>query len=360
MAQSYESTELPASILFVLDRSGSMACNLPPLQDSAACEATAAPVDGTQKSKWQITVGALEQVFDSLLMKGSTANIGLSFFSNDNTCGVNSTPSVPLGAVTAAHVASLKTVLDGTIPSGGTPLVGATTLGYAYLHQEAGATPGCSEPCGAGGNRYVVLITDGTDSCPAPMRAQDAAECNAAGSCTNFLVKKEAPLAAQANIKTYVIGAPGSEPARGYLSELAFVGGTARSATCTHDPASAAGDCHFDMTTTQDFAGALASALGSVSGAALGCEFSVPKTNVVVTPGSVNVQYRSDKAAPECFSYDPAACTAGSNGWQFAKRSDGTDDLSRVVICGSACDRVRADPMARVDVILGCETIDLQ
>jgi hypothetical protein len=114
------------------------------------------------------------------------------------------------------------------------------------------------------------------------------------------------------------------------------------------------------MTTTQHLAGALASALGSVSGAALGCEFAVPKTNVVVTPGSVNVQYRSDKTAPECFSYDPAACTAGSNGWQFAKHSDGTNDLSRVVICGSACDRVRADPTARVDVILGCETIDLQ
>lgn len=360
MAQSYESTELPASILFVLDRSGSMACNPPPLQDSAACEANAAPVDGTQKSKWQITTAALEQVFDSLQSKGSTAHIGLSFFSNDNTCGVNSTPSVPLAPVTPAQVASLKSVLEGTIPSGGTPLVGATTLGYAYLHQEAGAAPGCSEPCGAVGNRYVVLITDGTDSCPMPTRAQDAAECNAAGSCTNFLVKKEAPLAAQANIKTYVIGAPGSEPARGYLSELAYVGGTARSASCVHDPNSSTGDCHFDMTTTQDFASALATALGSVSGAALGCEFAVPKTSSTVTPGSVNVQYRSDKSPAECFSYDPAPCTAGSNGWQFAKRSDGSDDLSRVVICGSACDRVRADAMARVDVILGCETINLQ
>ena len=360
MAQSYESSELPASILFVLDRSGSMACNPPPTQDSAACEANAVPVDPAQPSKWQITVRALEAVFDSLLSKKSTAQIGLSFFSNDNTCGVNSVPSVPLGAVTDAHVASLKTVLDSTIPSGGTPLVGATTLGYAYLHQEASAAPGCSEPCGAPGNRYLVLITDGTDSCPTPMRAQDAAECNAAGSCTNFLVKKEAPLAAQANIKTYVIGAPGSEPARGYLSELAFVGGTPRTPTCTHDPTSAAGDCHFDMTTTGDFAAGLATALGNVSGAALGCEFAVPKTGGPVTPGSVNVQYRPQSGNAECFSYDPAACSAGSNGWQFAKKPDGSDDLSRVVICGSACERVRADPMARVDVILGCETINLQ
>lgn len=359
MAQSYESVELPASILFVLDRSGSMACNPPPLQDSASCEANAVPVDGTQPSKWQITVSALEAVFDDLLDKGSTAHIGLSFFSNDNTCGVHSTPSVPLAAVSAAQVAALETVLDASVPSGGTPLVGATTLGYAYLHQEASSASGCVEPCGAPGNRYLVLMTDGTDSCPMPMRAEDAAECNAAGSCSNFLVQKEAPLAAQANIKTFVIGAPGSEPARGYLSELAFVGGTARSSTCTHDPASSEGDCHFDMTTTQDFASALASALGSVSGAALGCEFAVPETDVVVTPGSVNVQYRPGTGSPECFSFDPAPCEAGSNGWQFAKLKDGSDDLSRVVICGSACEQVRADAMARVDVILGCETIEL-
>jgi hypothetical protein len=193
-----------------------------------------------------------------------------------------------------------------------------------------------------------------------PLRAQDAAECAAAGSCTSFLVQKEAPLAAQSNIRTFVIGAPGSEPARGYLSELAYVGGTARSSSCIHDPAGNTGDCHFDMTTSQDFAAALASALGSVSGAALGCEFAVPETSVVVTPGSVNVQYRPSSGSPACFSYDPRPCATSSNGWQFAKRADGSDDLSRVVICGSACEQVRADAMARVDVILGCETINLQ
>src|SRR5262249_51905075 len=150
------------------------------------------------------------------------------------------------------------------------------------------------------------------------------------------------------------------EPARGYLSELAFVGGTARDPKCTHNPASSAGDCHFDMTTSKDFAAGLASALGSVSGAALGCEFSVPNTNSAVTPGSVNVQYRPEQGEPVCFPYDPAACSGGSNGWQFAKRADGSDDLSRVVICGRACDQVRSDSMARVDVILGCETINLQ
>ena len=361
VAKSYHSTELPANVLFVVDRSGSMACNPPPLQDSAACEAQATPSDGTQPSKWQITIGALQRVFDDLLAQHSSANIGLTFFSNDNTCGVQSLPSVPVSKLDATQIAALKQALMQTTPSGGTPLVGATTLAYAYLHQEAGMAPGCVEPCGAHGNRYVVLITDGTDSCPMPSRAQDAAACTAAGSCTNYLVKTAAPNAAQANIKTYVIGAPGSEPARGYLSELAFVGGTAKNAgKCNHDPTAQTGDCHFDMTSSPDFAGALASALGSISGAALGCEFAVPSAGGQVDKGSVNVQYRGAKGEAVCFKYDDRACETSADGWQFAKRADGTDDLSRVVICGKACDSVRADAAARVDVVLGCETIVLQ
>jgi hypothetical protein len=114
------------------------------------------------------------------------------------------------------------------------------------------------------------------------------------------------------------------------------------------------------MTSTQDFAAALGSALGSISGAALGCEFAVPQTGVAVSKGSVNVQYRPSKADPVCFKYDDRVCEGAADGWQFAKKSDGSSDLSRVVICGKACEQVRADAGARVDVVLGCETIVLQ
>lgn len=360
-AKSYRSAELPASVLFVVDRSGSMACNPPPMQDSASCEASPAPVDGTKPSKWQITVGALKSVFDTLLQNKSTASIGLSFFSNDNTCGVQSAPTVPVRPVTGAQVAALANALDATTPNGGTPIVGATTLAYAYLHQEASQTPGCAEPCGARGNRYVVLITDGADSCPMPTRAEDAAACSAAGSCPGYLVEKVAPQAVAANIRTFVIGAPGSEPARGYLSELAFKGGTARNGgNCVHDPRGTAGDCHFDMTSSADFAGALNAALGDISGAALGCEFAVPDSVSAITPDKVNVQFAGGAAAPICFGHDERPCQADASGWQFARKADGQMDLSRVVLCGGACDQVRADPAARVDIVLGCDTIGPQ
>ncbi len=358
-ARNYQSTALPSNILFVLDRSGSMACNPPPLQNSVECEQRAVPVDGAQPSKWQITVNALERVFDDLLDRGSTANVGLTFFSNDNTCGVQSDPSVPVRALSEPQVAALKSALQATAPSGGTPLVGATTLAYAYLHQEANQGPGCIEPCGANGNRFVVLITDGADSCPMPARPEDASRCQAAGSCPAHLVSVEAKLAAEANIRTFVIGAPGSEPARGYLSELAFVGGTARTAACAHDARTTQGDCHYDMTGTSDFANELAQVLASISsGAALGCEFGVPDTGDAVSEDEVNVQYQQGGTGdPVCFKYDDAPCAGGANGWQFAQRPDGTRDLSRVVICGAACESVRSDPAARVDVIHGCRRL---
>jgi hypothetical protein len=45
-----------------------------------------------------------------------------------------------------------------------------------------------------------------------------------------------------------------------------------------------------------------------------------------------------------------AGCQDGANGWQYS--ADGT----KVLLCGSACDEVRSDPNAKVDIEFGCET----
>ena len=80
------------------------------------------------------------------------------------------------------------------------------------------------------------------------------------------------------NIRTFVIGAPGSEEARGLLSQMAFEGGTASSPDCDHSGDRAdEGDCHFDMTKTQNFAADLAAALAAISRTkVLSCEYDVP------------------------------------------------------------------------------------
>jgi len=336
-ATSYVSEEVPSSILFVLDRSGSMVCNAPPFQTSESCNTTTARADANQPSKWEITTTALNGAFVGL--SGGTASIGLSLFSSDGYCGVDSTPIADLAPANAVQLQALSNAMAASSPAGGTPIVGGVIQAYHHLHEELHAS----------GNRYVVLITDGEESCGTKGDGTDPADLEAA---RGRLLTVEVQKARDANIKTFVVGVPGSEGARGFLSELAFLGGTARDPNCIHD-GSPAGNCHFDLTTEADFAGVLQATLGKIGGKALGCEFKTPPGG----NGLVNVQFSRAGGEPVCFPQDPAPCEGGSNGWQFAKDPAGNDDTTRVVLCGAACDAVKADPTTRVDVVLGCPMI---
>ena len=220
--------------LFVIDRSGSMKCNLPPTTPSQDCERTPERVDPAQPSKWEIVTGVLSASFEQLVPKttGLTVRAGLSFFSVDDECGARSQPSIPLADMTAAQVDSLRQSLSIT-PAGGTPIVASVILAYKHIYQPSFT-----------GEGHVILLTDGADSCK-------AAYDNTVGPGDHIkgLIDVEAPKAMRLGIKTWVIGAPGSEPARQMLSNLARAGGTARK-DC--DPGSpdnpASGNCHYDMT----------------------------------------------------------------------------------------------------------------
>lgn len=361
-AQSYQSEELPASILFVVDRSGTMSCNTPADgQSSESCEQKSETANPSKPSKWQIVAVALKEVFGQLNQSGARA--GLMFFSNNDKCGVNSDlemGGVALQLIDGSHVSLLTKALDQQKPGGGTPLVGATILAYKHLHQVAGGQCG-KPPCGAPGNRFVVLFTDGADSCGE--HTFDGIPCGPSGGgtpCTQYLLNTQVKNALGANIKTYVIGAPGSELGRGFLSELAYQGGTGK-AGCTHgDPNGGTGNCHYDMTTTTNFATDLASVLRSISGSAIGCKFAVPSV-AGVEPSNVNVQYTAPGQSPVCIPSDEAKdCSGGANGWQFDKNPDGTANLSQVVLCGDACTAVSSISNVQVDVIIGCERIVIQ
>jgi hypothetical protein len=340
-ARSYASEELPASILFLVDRSGSMACNPPPVQSVMDCNAMPIAKDPTKPSRWQITVDALKESLANL--EGTHGGAGLTFFSVDSMCGVNSTPNVGVNAVTQPQLDALSLALDALEPRGGTPIVGAVVLAYSHLHQEIMAP----------GNRYVVLLTDGEESCGF---AGDGSDIGDVYKARKHLLEVEVQKAREANIRTFVIGSPGSEKARGFLSELAFQGGTARSPDCEHgDMGGDVGDCHYDLTLEDDFASVLRDALGEVSGQALGCEFPTP--DGVST--RVNVQYRlGGEETPTCLAKVTSACDASADGWQFGTHADGSEDLTKVVLCGAACTRVKDNPEIAVDVILGCAPVE--
>jgi hypothetical protein len=98
----------------------------------------------------------------------------------------------------------------------------------------------------------------------------------------------------------------------------------------------------------------LRGALGAVSGEALACEFPTPPG---ARANAVNVQMSNSGAAPSCIAHDASAC-ATANGWQFPTNLDGTQDTSRVVLCGEPCAQLKSDPSTVVDVILGCTVLE--
>jgi Mg-chelatase subunit ChlD len=332
--ESMQSQLLPSNLLFVLDRSASMACNPPPTTESAECESDPVRADAALASKWEIVRAAL---LDAIRALPSSTNVGISYFSNDDACGVQSNPSVPLSALDGAQLATIDASLSNVEPEGATPLVGATVLAYKYLHEQALARE-------IRGKKYVVLLTDGEQSEP----CYDDGRCDGASSCTDLLVNEEVAKAAGpgVHIATFVIGAPGSEPARSVLSQIALVGGTAP-AGCE----AAAGNCHFDMTTVPAFDEALEETLQQIAGrTALTCELPAPTAeDGRVDPSRVNVVYSPTFGTPEVIAQDDGApCGGGADGWQY------NEDETQIRLCGPICNRVRRDRAGRVDVVLGC------
>jgi hypothetical protein len=225
-------------------------------------------------------------------------------------------------------------VLESVTPEGETPIAGATILSYQHLSEAARAHE-------LRGNTFVVLLTDGAETCKQSELPK--------------LLEMDVPNARLFNIRTFVIGAPGSEAARSLLSQIAWAGGTATSADCNHSDAEAdEGDCHFDMTTSDDFAKDLDAALQKISRTkVLACEFDVP-TNPDgggVDRNKVNVTFTPGGGEPETIKLDNTVECDAADGWQYS------DDKSKIILCGDVCSRVQADAEGEVKISLGCPTI---
>jgi Mg-chelatase subunit ChlD len=331
----------PANLLFVIDKSGSMECN-PPNGDvdlGNMCERFPRKEDPTQPSKWEVTRAALATALDTLALQ-ENVSAGLSVFPKgpaSNSCTVDDTPEVPIAKLDAAQRSAIGTLLDGIEPAGLTPIAGATILSYAHLADQLRARQ-------LVGNTFVVLLTDGAETC----RKEELPP----------LVEEDVPNARLFNIRTFVIGAPGSEPARGLLSRIAYEGGTSASAGCDHSGAlidDDTGDCHFDMTTSTDFAADLNDALLAISRTkTLSCTFDVP-TNPNgggVNLNEVNVTFEAGDGSVEQPPNVPGQdCENDVDGWQYSA------DKTKIVLCGEICDRVQADPEGQVSIVLGCPTV---
>jgi Mg-chelatase subunit ChlD len=329
-ATSTDATKaLPPVVQLVVDTSGSM--DWPPGWAPASPDDSKPP----GATKWEITRDALLAAVDSL---GEDIALGASFFPSvaqeGDTCLLNeeAVPLALLGPAGSDARMAWESAVGEVDPEGATPTHGAYLFGVEQLSGTK-----------LEGAPVILLITDGTPTCTL------SCECTE----DNVPVDSE-PLIAEAaeafanGVRTFVIGSPGSEETRDVLSKLASEGGTARPGCSNAGPEF----CHFDMTTEPDLAKGLADALDEIGMSLGSCEYPIPAppAGQALDPELVNVLYTPEGADTETIARDPSSddCTEG---WQYSA------DGERIVLCGEACERVRAEPNGTVEVLFGCETL---
>jgi hypothetical protein len=305
--------------------------------------------DGFGDSKWNGMRDALSAALDA--SQGKVA-FGLDLFPSSgdaaiplsNACALPTagSPTVEVGADPAA-VKAIKQALADNSPAGATPTAAALARALAYYTNGAGKD--------LVGDHYVLLATDGGPNCNEALSCLAAActvnmdgICPAATNCCDSKIDPEGPgkclddgasiamvkALAQAQVKTFVVGIPGTEAYGETLNALANEGGAVNpNAPPAYFAVSATGGVK-----------ALSQALtkittGLITDCALVLGEDPPdydQINVVI----------DGKTIPEG---DP-------NGWAL----DATNSPPTVVLNGTTCEALRTAGAERLNVTFGCPT----
>jgi hypothetical protein len=338
-AESIEPEQIPAKLVLLVDVSSSMNNQAP----------------GTQLSKWEVTRDALIEGICGVTGPGlnDETSVGLMFYPNMrndtvsrtavtdmrciNTQGI--TPMAKLGTNDpGTQRTRLRTDLTAAVLGLGTPTSDAYdyTLNNIVLTSEQQAVPGDS---------YILLITDGV-----PTLYHGC--YNPSGSLSNLdgaEVVTWVNTGIQNNVKTFIIGSPGSEGMRAWLSQAAYDGGTGLDG-CS--PGNANGPyCHMDMTTATDFSQALRNGLQQVVNSMSGCKFVIPAKSADGTKDvDINlihpvITYSTGES--ELVGRDNKNGSTCTEGFYLV-------DNSQVELCSDTCSRYQADDLASLQIMFGC------
>lgn len=290
---SVQATLSPISLVFMIDRSGSMG------------------EDATKKStKWDPVVAGLKSFFGSADAKGVTAS--LSYFPqgnpNDSAYCKDATYEAPTYADTALPSAALASSIDLVSPTGdGTP--GAPALKGALQHAAKKVGPK-KDPVA------VVLVTDG-----------DPNKCDSTAAAVSSIAS-----AYEATVKTYVIGIGNVAT----LNQIAAAGGTASAQIV------AIGS---PTKTKDDFL----KTLEKIRGAELPCELAIPKPPAGETLDFGKVNLSLDAGGKTGDLPQGADCT-GTAGWRY----DDAKAPTKILLCPSTCSAAKGG--GKLAVSFGCAT----
>jgi Mg-chelatase subunit ChlD len=235
-------------------------------------------------------------------------------------------PAVPFAALTGA-APSLISSLTMRQPDGRTPTGPALSGAVQAARARAVAVPDHKVA--------VVLVTDGLPTECTPLDIPAIAAVAADGATGTPAVP------------TFVIGVFGPDEAataRPNLDALAGAGATGTAVV---------------IDTSQDVTKALQAALNRIRTTAVACSFQIPQATMgAIDFRKVNVQVSSSGGTTSTIGYvnGKASCDPTRGGWYYDV-DPATGQPSTIIACDATCTQLRGDATARVDVVLGCQTI---
>ena len=304
----YGTENLPADLLLILDRSGSMENQF----DDTQCG------QGTCVSKWASMTMALNTV---VMNTQGSVNWGLKYFSNNDGCGVSGPAEIPPAPSNATAIArSIARAQTG----GNTPTRFAIQAGAAYLATLTDPNP-----------KYILLATDGEPNCcttaggaTCPPR-MSGSSANAVPDDVNAIAAVAAAYGNGKGVPVFVVGVGNLGMAVATLDKMATAGGEAQ-------PPDAMGRVYFPA----DDPAALETALGRIAGQVKSCTFSLGAP----PPDPQNIAVLGDgKEIPK----DPV------NGWSYGP------GMTTVVINGTTCAQFKAGAIQQVQTIFGCPGVTI-
>ncbi len=321
----YGAARVPANVLVVLDKSGSM---------------TEVP-DGFGSDKWSSLKQSLS---DALQSVEDEVSFGLHLFPYPDGCAMPSDGAltVEVGAGPKA-VPNILQALDDVEPGGGTPTASALGQAFAYFTDGAGKD--------LEGRKYVLLATDGgpicnearscgADQCVVNLEGRchesfsnccDPDEVGDEGAGRNCLDDDETLMQVEAlhaaGIETFVVGVPGSESFADSLNAFAIAGGR---------PVEGSTASYFVV----DDVDVLSDVLHSITRELLtSCELRLE--SIPPDLDQLNVEVEGELIAQD-----------GPDGWDL----DTETDPPTVVLKGATCERIETEGVEAIRVVYGCPT----
>lgn len=237
--------------------------------------------------------------------------------------GASAVTALPEGAAT------LLGLLETKAPEGGTPTGPALQGAISRARDQAMSHPGRRVA--------VVLATDGFPTTCNPQSLDDIAQVATGG-------RMGSP-----SIPTFVVGVFAQDEAataQANLSRISAAGGTPKA---------------FVVATSGNVSGDFLAALNDIRATALACEYRIPDAQRgALDYAQINLRFVSSTAAASTVGNvaSASACSATKGGWYYdVLPTQGTP--TSVKVCPATCDRFRADPRGRVDLIVGCKTVQV-